>query len=88
MIFDFSMDPPRIERGTPRCKRGVLPLDYGPFLFAVASKSATQGGTAQQERVKDRLFYFLSEKKSLFKVLFLVNYGFRKSFYFAIRIWR
>ena len=27
------MDPPRIELGTPRCKRGILPLDYGPLLF-------------------------------------------------------
>ena len=35
MIFDFSMDPPRIERGTPRCKRGVLPLDYGPLSWAL-----------------------------------------------------
>ena len=24
------MDPPWIEHGFPRCKRGVLPLDYGP----------------------------------------------------------
>jgi|GEM_PF-6039533 hypothetical protein len=23
------MNPPRIELGYPRCKRGVLPLDYG-----------------------------------------------------------
>ena len=26
------MDPPRIERGYPRCKRGILPLDYGPMF--------------------------------------------------------
>ena len=25
------MDSPRIELGTPRCKRGVLPLDYEPI---------------------------------------------------------
>jgi hypothetical protein len=33
-IHKEIMDPPRIELGTPRCKRGILPLDYGPlFLF-------------------------------------------------------
>ncbi len=27
------MDSPRIERGSPRCKRGILPLDYEPPEF-------------------------------------------------------
>ena len=29
------MDLPGIEPGTPRCKRGILPLDYRPVLFFI-----------------------------------------------------
>ena len=29
------MDPPRIERGYLRCKRSILPLDYGPVCDPV-----------------------------------------------------
>ena len=28
-LGENEMNPPRIELGYPRCKRGVLPLDYG-----------------------------------------------------------
>ena len=27
------MDLPGIEPGTPRCKRGILPLDYRPLIL-------------------------------------------------------
>ena len=36
------MDPPRIERGTPRCKRGILPLDYGPISNSAVSSRARE----------------------------------------------
>jgi hypothetical protein len=31
--FQKRMDLPGIEPGSPRCKRGVLPLDYRPFIL-------------------------------------------------------
>ena len=31
------MDPPRIELGASRCKRDVLPLDYGPNIMGSLS---------------------------------------------------
>ena len=31
ILRSSKMDPPRIERGPVRCKRAVLPLDYGPL---------------------------------------------------------
>lgn len=34
IIFDYEsrkVDPARIELATLRCKRSVLPLDYGPY---------------------------------------------------------
>ena len=36
------MDPPRIERGYLRCKRSILPLDYGPVYFDARVFSRTR----------------------------------------------
>ena len=44
------MDPPRIERGYPRCKRGILPLDYGPvFLEPESISHQTQNDEADDQ---------------------------------------
>ena len=47
---ECEMDPPRIERGYPRCKRGILPLDYGPVISARMSFShQTQNDEADDQ---------------------------------------
>ena len=44
------MDPPGIEPGTFRCKRNILPLDYGP-------ENNKQDSNLQLFRYKIMLYY-------------------------------